>query len=461
MNSPSTMGDVIQAIIREHGEAALLDLSFTMTAFEKLAPDLKKEGESLRALLLCGGAEKLLQVRNSSAQEQKYCMDELVKRMKDEQWVTESAARRACSEFYRGLSGSEWSFTSGETRNGGQETNLNVYKTITIQDPKKAAGKQITIDLGTRKANVYLPDDLTDGQILCFRKNGRQDPAKGLAGDLYVTVHIAPAPAGRRWVKYAVAAAAVVLVFLFFPMRGNETPGPQEDQFHQDDSVQSQTIAHTHSWQDATCTAPKTCTACGETSGNAAGHQWQDVDCTSPQICAVCGETSGSVAGHRWQDATYSSPARCEVCGITDGLSLGTPVIQCKVLDDSQSSKKTDIITGTLRDEAGERYENAVKFWVIHSAGFYDVEHIVYELAGEYDLLQGVIALEENSASGAGVRFYIYGDGTLLFKSEYIQGTELESFEIDVSGVKELRIECETDESRHGYGLLQATLYVA
>ena len=30
-----------------------------------------------------------------------------------------------------------------------------------------------------------------------------------------------------------------------------------------------------HSWQDATCTAPKKCTRCGTTTGNALGHNWQ------------------------------------------------------------------------------------------------------------------------------------------------------------------------------------------
>ncbi len=55
-----------------------------------------------------------------------------------------------------------------------------------------------------------------------------------------------------------------------------------------------------HEWQDATCTAPKTCSLCGETEGEAAGHQpgkqtVADVDpahlsMTLETACAQCGE---------------------------------------------------------------------------------------------------------------------------------------------------------------------------
>lgn len=42
---------------------------------------------------------------------------------------------------------------------------------------------------------------------------------------------------------------------------------------------------HTHTWADATCSAPKTCTECGATSGLTAGHNFSDGKCIS------CGKT--------------------------------------------------------------------------------------------------------------------------------------------------------------------------
>ena len=38
---------------------------------------------------------------------------------------------------------------------------------------------------------------------------------------------------------------------------------------------------HEHSWTEATCTMPKTCTVCGETEGEALGHQWSEADNTN------------------------------------------------------------------------------------------------------------------------------------------------------------------------------------
>jgi len=104
-----------------------------------------------------------------------------------------------------------------------------------------------------------------------------------------------------------------------------------------------------HTYKDATCTAPKTCTKCGATSGSALPHTWKDATCTEPETCTVCGATdtpalghnysaatcitpatcsdcgatSGDVAKHRWKDATCTAPATCTVCKKTSGRARG------------------------------------------------------------------------------------------------------------------------------------------
>ena len=55
-----------------------------------------------------------------------------------------------------------------------------------------------------------------------------------------------------------------------------------------------------HSWKDATCSTPKTCSKCGATEGKAAGHSWKDATCSAPKTCSKCGATEGSAAGHNW-----------------------------------------------------------------------------------------------------------------------------------------------------------------
>lgn len=80
-----------------------------------------------------------------------------------------------------------------------------------------------------------------------------------------------------------------------------------------------------HSWEDATCTAAKTCTVCGETEGVPSGHSWEDATCTEPKHCARCDLTEGKPAGHQWRDATYTKPKTCTACNLTSGSPKEVP----------------------------------------------------------------------------------------------------------------------------------------
>ena len=74
-----------------------------------------------------------------------------------------------------------------------------------------------------------------------------------------------------------------------------------------------------HDWQEATCTAPKTCAKCGETEGEPLPHTWVDATCTEAKHCSVCGTTEGEPLPHEWVEATYETPKTCSVCGATEG----------------------------------------------------------------------------------------------------------------------------------------------
>ena len=81
---------------------------------------------------------------------------------------------------------------------------------------------------------------------------------------------------------------------------------------------------HRHTWTDATCTAPKTCTDCGATEGEVK-HEWTDATCTAPKTCTLCGATEGEAdpGKHEWTDATCTAPKTCTVCSTTEGEALG------------------------------------------------------------------------------------------------------------------------------------------
>ena len=78
-----------------------------------------------------------------------------------------------------------------------------------------------------------------------------------------------------------------------------------------------------HSYSAATCTAPKTCSVCGVTSGNPAGHNWKAATCAAPKTCSVCNETEGGLGDHSWNAATCVAPKTCSVCGATEGTAGG------------------------------------------------------------------------------------------------------------------------------------------
>lgn len=79
---------------------------------------------------------------------------------------------------------------------------------------------------------------------------------------------------------------------------------------------------HTHVWNEATCTEPKTCSECGKTEGEPSGHTWEEATCAAPKTCSECGETEGEPLEHTWEEATCAAPKTCTVCGATEGDAL-------------------------------------------------------------------------------------------------------------------------------------------
>lgn len=80
---------------------------------------------------------------------------------------------------------------------------------------------------------------------------------------------------------------------------------------------------HEHSYADATCIAPKTCTECGETEGEALGHIFLKATCDTPETCERCGETKGNALGHNFLEATCETPQICDRCNFVGQEALG------------------------------------------------------------------------------------------------------------------------------------------
>ena len=56
----------------------------------------------------------------------------------------------------------------------------------------------------------------------------------------------------------------------------------------------------------------------------ACGHQhtWVEATCTEPKTCSDCGETEGAPLGHQFSEATYWEAPTCSVCGAVEGEPL-------------------------------------------------------------------------------------------------------------------------------------------
>ena len=77
-----------------------------------------------------------------------------------------------------------------------------------------------------------------------------------------------------------------------------------------------------HTYIEATCIAPKTCTECGKTEGEIVDHQWLEATCATPKTCSICNATEGEALKHMLTEATYLQGATCEVCGSVESEPL-------------------------------------------------------------------------------------------------------------------------------------------
>ena len=141
--------------------------------------------------------------------------------------------------------------------------------------------------------------DAKDSQIPASQAKGvppAQQPNQGpIPGQ---AVPQKPKKNKTKWI--AAVVAVVALVLLVFQLTGKkdgqkEMAGPGSTGTTAARPAGSSTTkptstAHHHTWKAATCTAPKTCSGCGTTSGAAAGHDWAKLKNIKGDRCLSCGE---------------------------------------------------------------------------------------------------------------------------------------------------------------------------
>ena len=73
-----------------------------------------------------------------------------------------------------------------------------------------------------------------------------------------------------------------------------------------------------HDMSDATCTEASKCkrSGCTYTVGTALGHTWSNAICTTPKTCSACGKAEGIALGHSWNDGVVTKEPTTENTGI-------------------------------------------------------------------------------------------------------------------------------------------------
>jgi hypothetical protein len=72
-----------------------------------------------------------------------------------------------------------------------------------------------------------------------------------------------------------------------------------------------------HSWINANCTTPKTCSVCSATEGAALGHSWGAWTETIPATCELAGEETRTCTNNADHKETREIPKLTEGCGAT------------------------------------------------------------------------------------------------------------------------------------------------
>jgi len=118
-----------------------------------------------------------------------------------------------------------------------------------------------------------------------------------------------------KTVKLLVATLSLCLVLMSLlscDFAETFTPTPPTDDSSNPDAIPQGTPSCEHSWVEATCQSPKTCSKCSATEGGAKEHTWVDATCQTPKTCSACSTTEGSaLSDHNYQNGacTYCNQA--------------------------------------------------------------------------------------------------------------------------------------------------------
>lgn len=206
----------------------------------------------------------------------------------------------------------------------------------------------------------------------------------------------------------------VAIGAVLFQCKGSSGETPPEGYTSAESTESNQEQIHTHTWEEATCTMPRVCAACGLREGSPLGHNWTEATCSAPTTCVSCGMQEGVALEHTWTRATFLTPQTCTVCGQTKGspipyqdLNVEQEVTEIR---EEYNAIQRNIDSGYY---SGEKLRDGVTAYYVPGGELRSV-HITRGTDGIGD------------QSGVYRRYYYFSNGELIFA--YYEGQHCQRF---------------------------------
>ena len=99
----SSLEETLQVIVRDYGIKQLQDGARAIAFFADLAPNLRKEKILLQHLIQCNGNTMLIAALQKSPAEQELCIKQLITRLMEDLFISQSAADLICYSFWNAI----------------------------------------------------------------------------------------------------------------------------------------------------------------------------------------------------------------------------------------------------------------------------------------------------------------------------------------------------------------------
>jgi len=137
-----------------------------------------------------------------------------------------------------------------------------------------------------------------------------------------------------------------------------DTKEPEETKKPEDTKEPAE--SHTHDWEKATCTAPKTCKTCGATEGEPKEHKKVAATCEKGEHCSLCGKEFSAALGHKFVntncqncDATITIPFELKYEKNMHCYDKTFYIVSLDVLDPDLMAENKTVVEITIQSNTG------------------------------------------------------------------------------------------------------------